>query len=98
MTTIRLSRKQQNVGMCYKLLLKSLNYLSKTSQNGESVDFKIKCDSDQKDSSHIVEPLKTMLRSTFTWNSCDKLLRIQREGAKLLRWYVLYFNILLSCG
>lgn len=82
MTAIRLSRKQQNFKVCYRLISKSLNNLSKTSQSNEINSLNTNTDSVKA----MTDSLKSMLKSTFNWSVSEKLLRTQREGAKLLRW------------
>ncbi|XP_035229827.1 serine/threonine-protein kinase SMG1-like, partial [Stegodyphus dumicola] len=81
MITARLARKQQNYKMCSKLITKAASYVCKTAQNSDLIDSPLSGDDDDaKD----VNFLKKMLRSTFSGNPSEKLLKMQREGAKLL--------------
>ncbi|KFM68139.1 Serine/threonine-protein kinase SMG1, partial [Stegodyphus mimosarum] len=80
MITARLARKQQNYKMCSKLIIKAASYVCKTAQNPDSIDSQLSDDDDITD----VSFLKKILRSTFSLNPSEKLLKMQREGAKLL--------------
>lgn len=59
-----------------------MNYLSKTGQSNEMNSLNTNSDSVKA----MTDSLKNMLKLTFNWTVSEKLLRTQREGAKLLRW------------
>ncbi|XP_042907666.1 serine/threonine-protein kinase SMG1 isoform X2 [Parasteatoda tepidariorum] len=72
MITAKSARKQQNFKMCSKLLLRNLVHFG---INMQTVDLK-------EDSS--INSLLCLSKKSLKWDLNDKLLRIQRETAKLL--------------
>ncbi|XP_055937546.1 serine/threonine-protein kinase SMG1-like isoform X2 [Argiope bruennichi] len=80
MVTARLARKQQNFNMCHKLIFKALNHLCKHSPNYESRELNFPNNYDICN----LDSLKSMMAKTANWNLSEKLIKIQRESAKLL--------------
>ncbi|GFQ70201.1 hypothetical protein TNCT_391641 [Trichonephila clavata] len=80
MVTARLARKQQNFIMCHKVIFKALSHLCKNSQMYESRELSFPNNYDISN----MDSLKSMMNKAISWTPSEKLIRIQRESAKLL--------------
>ncbi|XP_054706809.1 serine/threonine-protein kinase SMG1-like [Uloborus diversus] len=83
MSTARLSRKQQNLKTSNNLVLKALDCLSKSSQYCGLFNVTTSV----KDEILEMSTLLKNLRNIYPQNPNEKLLKVQREGAKLLRCF-----------